>query len=202
VTRARGEKVSNEKAKATGYTRYPVSSLTIYNGSTVLHYVVGGAGIILAYETLLAGVIVGALYMTFAGFQMYVLMPLLVCPNCVYYRLENALCVTGLNLISRRIAKPGDLKDFVKRGQGLLCHNNLYLAALIIPIVAIVPGLIMNFSFLVLGLWLGVVALMLFRFFVVFKKVACIHCRAKNECPNAISMGIGVKKATEAAGQG
>lgn len=41
---------------------------------------------------------------------------------------------------------------------------------------------------------LGVIALLLFRFFVVFTKVACIHCRAKNECPNAQAMGIGVKQ--------
>ncbi len=39
----------------------------------------------------------------------------------------------------------------------------------------------------------GVIALLPFRFFVVFTKVACIHCRAKNECPNAQAMGIGVK---------
>ena len=177
------------------YTRYPLSGLLIYNGVTFLHYVVGGTGIILAYEASLAGVIVGALYMVFAFAQMYLVMPLVVCPNCVYYGLESSRCVSGLNLVSRKIAKEGDLKDFYKRGQGILCHNNLYLASFAFPIVAILPGLTIDFSYLVLGLLLGVVALLAFRFFVLFKRVACVHCRAKNECPNAQSMGIGDKSA-------
>ena len=185
--------MSAEKAKAKVYTRYPVSSILIYDGTTVLHYAMGGVGIILGYESSMAGTLAGILYMAFAFVQMYVIMPLAVCPNCVYYRLENSRCVSGQNLISRKIAKEGDLKDFRKRGQGMFCHNNLYLAALAIPIIVMVPALIMNFSFLVLGLWLGVIALLLFRFFVVFTKVACIHCRAKNECPNAQAMGIGVR---------
>jgi hypothetical protein len=29
-----------------------------------------------------------------------------------------------------------------------------------------------------------------FRVFVIFKKVACVHCMAKKRCPNAIAMGL------------
>ncbi len=37
---------------------------------------------------------------------------------------------------------------------------------------------------------LGGLGLMLFRVFVIFKKVACVHCMAKKRCPNAIAMGL------------
>jgi hypothetical protein len=163
--------------------------LLIYNGSTVLHYLVGGAGIMLGYGSPV-GYIVGGLYLAFAFIQMYVIMPLVVCPNCVYYRLKDSLCVSGLNVVSRRIAKEGDLKDFANRGEGILCHNNLYMAALFIPIVAMIPALVMNFSYLLLLMFLALIALLLFRIAVVFPKVACVHCRAKRECPNAQAMGL------------
>jgi hypothetical protein len=96
-----------------------------------------------------------------------------------------------LNLISRKIAQEGKSEDFVKRAQGLLCHNNLYMVALFLPIAAMLPALIFNFSLALLGLFLAVVGLLLFRFFVIFARVACVHCQAKNMCPNARSMGLG-----------
>jgi hypothetical protein len=65
------------------------------------------------------------------------------------------------------------------------------MAAKLIPIIAMIPALILNFSILLLALFLSVVGLMLLRVFVVFPKIACVHCRAKNMCPNAIAMGIG-----------
>jgi|GEM_PF-2498238 len=38
------------KAKAEVYTRYPISSVLIYNGTTILHYLFGGIGITLGYN--------------------------------------------------------------------------------------------------------------------------------------------------------
>jgi hypothetical protein len=32
--------------------------------------------------------------------------------------------------------------------------------------------------------------LLLFRFFVIFPKIACLHCRAKAVCPQAGAMGV------------
>jgi hypothetical protein len=64
------------------------------------------------------------------------------------------------------------------------------MAAKIIPIIAMIPALILNFSVLLLTLFLSVVGLMLLRVFVVFPKIACVHCRAMNVCPNAKAMGI------------
>jgi hypothetical protein len=122
---------------------------------------------------------------------MYVHMPLKVCPNCVYYRLKNSLCISGLNVVSRKMAKEGKVEDLRSRARGLLCPNNLYIASLAIPIIAIILALLLNFSFAVLAILLAVVALLLFRFFVIFPKIACVRCRAKNVCPQAQSMGLG-----------
>lgn len=171
------------------YTRYPTSSILIYNGTTVLHFLLGGIGIILGYNSLI-GYILGPMYLAFAFAEMYILMPLKVCPNCVYYKLDNSICISGLNVVSRKVAKEGNVKDFPNRAKGIFCSNNLYIASLVIPIIAMIPALILNFSFLVLTILLVVVGLLLFRFFVVFTKIACVHCRAKNVCPQAQSMGL------------
>jgi hypothetical protein len=167
-----------------------VSSLVIYNGATALHYVLGGFGIMLGYNFSWAAYLLGILYLVFAFAQMYVLMPFMVCRNCVYTKWEDALCISGMNVVAKRIAREGDVKDFGARGEGLLCHNNLYMAAKILPIVAMIPALILNFSLTLLAIFLAVVGLLAFRMFVVFPKVACGHCRAKNICPNAEAMGL------------
>ena len=171
------------------YTRYPLSSILTYNGTTVLHYLLGGIGIILGYDSWI-GYLIGSLYLVFSFGEMYVHMPLKVCPNCVYYKLENSICISGLNIVSRKITKEGNVKDFPNRAKGLFCPNILYIAALVIPIIAMIPALVLNFSFIVLAILLVVVGLFLFRFFVIFTKIACVHCRAKNICPQAKSMGL------------
>jgi hypothetical protein len=172
------------------YTRFPLSSVLIYNGTTVVHYVLGGIGIILGYGSW-TGYLLGSLYLAFSFLEMYVHMPLTVCCNCVYYKLENSLCISGLNLVSRKIAKEGSVKAFPNRARGPLCPNNLYIASLAIPILAIIPALILNFSLTVLVILLIIVGLLIFRFFVIFTRIACVHCRAQNICPQAKSMGFG-----------
>jgi len=180
-----------QRKKAKLYQRYPAASILTYNGSTVLHFVLGGIGIALGYSfAAWAGYVFGALYLALALAEMYVLMPLVVCPNCVYYRMREAVCIAGTNVISRKIAKAGDARDFPKRAQGVLCPNNLYLASLIVPLIAMLPALVVNFSFLLLGVFLAVLGLLVFRFFVIFPKIACLHCHAKFKCPQAGAMGI------------
>ena len=171
------------------YTRYPFTSVLLYNGTTVLHFSLGGAGLIIGYASPI-GVVLGVIYLLFAFMEMYLLMPLKVCPNCPYYRLNNSLCISGMNLVSRKLTKEGNVKDFPLRARGLFCPNNLYIASLAIPIVALIPALIINFSWVVLVIFLALIGLLVFRFFVLFTKVACIHCRAKNVCPNAQAMGL------------
>jgi len=171
------------------YTKYPISSVLIYNGTTVAHYLLGGIGIILGYGSWI-GYSLGSLYLAFAFIEMYVHMPLKVCCNCVYFKLDNSLCISGLNLVSRRVAKEGSVKAFSNRAKGPFCPNNLYIASLVIPILVIIPALIIDFSLPVLVILLILVGLLLFRFFVIFPKIACIHCRTQNICPQAQSMGI------------
>ncbi|UCH88613.1 MAG: hypothetical protein JSV49_10220 [Thermoplasmata archaeon] len=181
------------KPKPELYTRYPTKNIVIYNGTTILHYLFGSFGLMLGYNFLwdgLGGFLFSFIYLIFAFMQMYIIMPLTVCPNCVYYRLKDGLCTSGLNRFSRKIAKEGNLKDFAKRAGSPFCHNKLYMASLFIPILAIIPTLIINFSVILLIVFLTVLGLLLFRFFVVFQKTACVHCRAKNMCPNAKAMGL------------
>jgi hypothetical protein len=182
---------SEKMEKAKLHTRYPWFSVLIYNGTTLLHFLMGGIGIALGYNfASWIGYGVGSFYFVFSFVEMYVLMPLTVCPNCVYYKIQDSLCISGLNLLSKRIAKSGDPKDFPKRAQGLFCNNHLYMVALIAPIIGIIPALILNFSFLLLAIFLILVGLLLFRFFVIFPKIACLHCRAKVVCPQAEAMGV------------
>ena len=117
-------------------------------------------------------------------------MPLTVCPNCVYYRMKDSRCVSGLNIISRKLAKEGNPDDFPKRAEGFFCYNNIYMATLFFPIVASVPALIFNFSLFLLTAFLLVLGLLIFRFFVIFPKIACLHCNAKFTCPIGEKIGV------------
>jgi hypothetical protein len=180
-----------KEKKAEVYERYPSSSVLVYNGTTILHFLAGGFGIWLAYgQSSWTGYTFGLLYLLLALAEMYVLMPLAVCPNCVYYRMRGSLCISGMNVFSRKIARAGRARDFSKRAEGIFCPNNLYLASLVVPIVAVIPPLIAGFSALLLALLLFLLALLAFRFFVIFPKIACLHCKAKHVCPQAGAMGV------------
>jgi hypothetical protein len=173
------------------YQRYPAANILIYNGSTVLHFALGSIGIIVGYALWgWLGYLLGITYLIFALGEMYLVMPLAVCPNCVYYRLDGGLCISGLNVVSRKLAPAGKAADFPRRAQGLLCPNNMYIAALVIPIVALIPALIWNFSGYVLAILGALLSLLAFRFLVIFPKLACVHCQAKFKCPQASMMGV------------
>ncbi|MFX1233117.1 MAG: hypothetical protein ACFFBY_01050 [Promethearchaeota archaeon] len=183
-------KVKESKPKAKLYQKYPIYRVLIYEASTILHYLIGGIGLIIGYTFLWLGYLIGSIYIIFAFLQMYILMPLTVCPNCVYYRMENSCCVSGLNKISRVLAKEGNPEDFPKRAKGLLCYNNIYMATLFFPIIALIPALILNFSLVLLIMFLIVLGLLVFRFFVIFPKIACLHCQAKYTCPIGEKIGV------------
>ena len=172
------------------YRRYPISSLLIYNGVTLAHFTLGAAGIVIGYGYGALAWVLAACYYAFALVEMYVAMPFKVCPSCVYYRMDDSLCVSGLNVIARSVADKRPVSDFPRRAKGLLCHNNMYMGALFAPLIAMLPALVINFSLLLLSLFLAVLALLLLRFFVIFTRVACVHCYARNQCPNASKMGL------------
>lgn len=184
---------SNQDTGPKVFRKYPYEYVLIYNGTTILHFLFGGLGIIIGYSFIKPSWIsylLGFIYLIFAFTQMYLIMPLTVCPNCVYYKMKDSLCTSGLNVVSKKIAKPGVIKHFGDRAKGYLSHNKLYMGALFIPIIVMIPALILNFSILLLLLFLLVLGLLMFRFFVVFQKTACVHCSAKYRCPNAKAMKL------------
>lgn len=172
------------------YRRYPLSSLLIYNGVTLVHFTLGAAGIVIGYDRHRAAWALAAIYLVFALVEMYVVMPLKICPSCVYHRMDGSLCVSGMSAVSRRFAAERPASEFPSRAEGLLCHNNMYMASLFAPLLAMLPALFMNFSLTLLLIFVTVLVLLLFRFFVIFPKIACVNCYAKNKCPNAINMGL------------
>ncbi len=182
--------LSDNMKKYNNYKKYPISSVLLYDGVTIIHFLLGSFGIIFGYGFTWYGYSLGIGYIIFAFIEMFILMPVMVCPNCVYYSLDDSRCVSGLNILSKRIAKKGQIKDFYKRSQGLFCHNNLYMAGLIAPLVLMLPVLIINFSVSLAIIFLIIVSLFAFRIFIIFMKVACVNCCAKNICQNAKAMGI------------
>ena len=100
------------------YKRYPLTNIAVYNGVTLAHYGLGGAGIIVGYARWpLLGWVAGLVYLVFALAQMYVVMPLVVCPSCAYRRIEGARCVSAMNLVSARIAPVAPPEDFALRAR-------------------------------------------------------------------------------------
>jgi len=180
----------DSKPKAELYKKYSFLRVFIYEFSTILHYLIGGLALIVGYSFLMLGYLIGLIYIIFAFLQMYILMPLTVCPNCVYYRMEDSRCVSGLNKISRKLAKEGNPEDFPNRAEGIFCYNNIYMVVLFFPIVASIPALIFNFSIYLLITFLIVLGLLIFRFFVIFPKIACLHCNAKFTCPIGEKIGV------------
>jgi hypothetical protein len=173
------------------YRSYPRWSVALYNGATLLHFGLGAAGLAVAYDRWpKLGWALAAAYLAVALGQMYVMMPLVVCPSCVYRTMTAARCVSAMNIVSARLRRIGSPADFALRARSVFCHNNLYLGSLITPIPLIVVALIINFSLAALVLGLAVASLLAFRYFVVFRKMACPHCAAKGRCPNARAMGI------------
>jgi hypothetical protein len=174
------------------YRSYPMRSVALYNGVTLLHFALGAAGIALAYDRWPTfDWVVAAIYLVFAVGQMYVMMPLVVCPSCVYRTMSGARCVAAMNIVSARMRRIAPPADFARRAEGVFCHNDLYIGSLIAPIPLILVGLIVNFSPVALVTALAVAGLLAFRYFVIFRRTACPHCAAKGRCPNAKAMGIG-----------
>jgi hypothetical protein len=174
------------------HSRYPASSVVLYNGTTVVHFGLATAGLVVVFSRWpLVGWLLGGVYCVFAFAQMYLVMPLAVCPHCAYRTMSAARCVSGLNLLSGRFSRVRSPEEFGRRGEGALCHNNLYMAALVAPLALVLAGLLFNYSLAGLVVLLVLAGMMAFRYFILFKRIACPHCAARGRCPNAKAMGIG-----------
>jgi hypothetical protein len=178
-------------AKAELYNRYPVTSVLIYNGTTILHFALGG--LLLQQLDLLRahlGAVVALLYVVLSLIDMYIVMPLAVCRNCVYPRIENGRCISGLSVIVARLLKKRNASDFQKRAIGLFCPNNFYIASLVFPVLCGIPLLVLKFSGMLLLLETALILLLITRFFSIIPVMACLHCRSKFVCPQAGQMGV------------
>jgi len=155
------------------------------NALTLGHYVVGCAAVLAAYRSYpVLGWPIGLAYLVFAVVQFYVLMPVIVCPGCVYRTMRAARCASGLNLISARLSPratpPG---GFEERNKGALCQDSLCLWSWILPVPLAVPGLILSFSWPALALTATVAVLATVRLVFVERLAVCPHCLARRWCP-------------------
>jgi hypothetical protein len=177
--------------KAELYNRYPISSVLIYNSATIIHFFIGG--LIIGYsKTILnnLGIYLGLLYFSLSFINMYVIMPFQVCKNCVYYKIGDSLCISGLNRLSKKLFKTAPIENLSKRAEGLLCPNNSYIASLVFPMLCGIPLLIHKFNTALFLLEMFLFALFIIRFFYIIPKLACVHCRSKFVCPQAGQMGV------------
>jgi hypothetical protein len=173
------------------YRRYPWSSVATYHAVTLLHFGLGAVGMVIAYDRWPAlGWALAIVYAVVAFGQMYVMMPLAICPACPYRTMSGSRCVMAMNIVSARLRRPRPPADFARRAEGVLCHNNLYLGSLVAPVALLAIGIIVNFSLPTLVVLVSVVVLLAIRVVVVFRRLACPHCAAKGRCPNAKAMGL------------
>jgi hypothetical protein len=173
--------------KQTPYRRYPLWRVALTNGLTLIHYIAGAGAIVLAYPSLpIVAWPVGLAYFVYAVVQLYVLMPLVVCPGCVYSGIDGGRCPSGLSVISARFFRdPAQRAAFDARTQGALCQSNLCLVSLVAPVPLAVPGLIVSFSWPGLALTVAVAALVTARLAGAYRRVVCAHCLARRWCPVA-----------------
>jgi hypothetical protein len=173
--------------KLRSFRRYPLWTVLLTNGLTCVHYVVGASAIVFAYQNHpVIGWPISVAYFVFAMVQLYVLMPLVVCPGCVYRTIQGGRCPSGLNWISARLLRaPAQSAGFETRSQGALCQSTLCLWSLVVPLPIALPGLVIAFSWTAFALSLAVCMLTAVRLAGVFRLVVCPHCLARRWCPVA-----------------
>jgi len=178
-----------EAPSSGSFRRYPLWRVLGLNGLTLLQYAVGCAAIALSYRSYgIVGWPIAAAYLVYAVVQLYVLMPLVVCPACVYSSISDGRCASGLNVISARLSRsPVSRAGFAERAHGALCQSSLCLLSLVLPLPLAVPGLAISFSWTGLALTLAVGALAGARLAYIVPRAVCSRCLAYRWCPAARS---------------
>jgi hypothetical protein len=164
--------------------RFPLWQVGALNGLTAAQYLVGCAAIVLAYRRFpIVGLPVGLAYLVFAVAQHYVLMPLTVCPGCVYRAVRDGRCPSGLNVVSALLCEgSATAGEFQQRTRGALCSSWLAQASWLAPLPLVVPGLVLFFSATAALLAALVAVLALVRRLVV-RTAVCPRCLARRWCP-------------------
>ncbi len=169
------------------FRRYSLWRVLCLNALTLGHYLVGCAAILIAYRSYpILGWPLGVAYLVFSVVQLYVLMPLVVCPGCVYRTVRDGRCASGLNLVSNRLCPPSPrAAEFEERTHGALCQSSLCLWSWILPVPLALPALAVSFTWSALALTATVAVLAVVRLAVVERLVVCSHCLAHRWCPVA-----------------
>ena len=166
------------------FRRFALWRVLSLDGLAVLHYTAGCLAILAAYRghPVLAWPL-GLTYLVFATVQLFVLMPLVVCPGCVYRTIRDGRCPSGLNLISARLCPPSpNALEFRERSHGALCQSKLTWWSWIAPLPLALPGLALSFSWTAAAPTALVVALIAIRR-LASRRAVCPHCLAHRWCP-------------------
>lgn len=163
----------------TVFRKYPLRIVVLVNAATIIAIILGTAGIMVGFRDW-PGLAFGlaTLYFAFAVLHTYLIMPIAVCPACVY-RLG---CRGGIRPAGpgekphRAVAPVAPLGPDTPR---YACGRN------------VLAALFLAFGWVLLGLLAASVALLAFRMFVLFPRIVCAHCTARPDCPNAGGMGAG-----------
>lgn len=175
-----------ERRSVASVRRYPLWSVIGLNLLTAVHFAVGCGAIILAWHTVpLVAWPVGIAYLVFAAVQAFVLMPLVVCPGCVYRTVAGARCPSGLNLVSARLGPPaGDTAEFRRRSSGPLCQTSLSLCSWGFPPLMALAGLAVHLSWPAAVLAAALAASLALRV-LLGRASGCTHCLSRRWCPVA-----------------
>ncbi|MBU1026572.1 MAG: hypothetical protein KKA31_02460 [Candidatus Margulisbacteria bacterium] len=161
----------NNQQQFKGYECYPLWSVLLDN---LISYSVYAAGIYLLFlvHPVAAGIFfIYALYLEWSIYKEG-------CIHCYYY---GRICHSGKGALAKLFFKQGSAKAFTERTVGLKDFIPQLLGS-VIPIAAGIYLLIINFSWIILGLTLWPVIIWFLGNPIVFGKLACPHCRQAEIC--------------------
>ena len=167
------------------WRHYPLWRVICRNGLTLGHYCLGCAVILVAYRAYpIVGWPVGLSYVAFAVAQRYLLMPLVVCPDCVYQSLAAARRASGLKTtparLGPRLVPPAGSTE---RTSGALSRSSLNVWSLLLPVPLAAPGLALSPSTLALCLTASAAVLTVTHLTLSARVGQCSHCPARGWCP-------------------
>jgi hypothetical protein len=177
---------SDHRPAVSLFRRYPVWRVIALDVFTVAHFALGCAAILIAWrwQPIVAWP-VGLAYLVFATVQSFVLMPLVVCPGCVYRAVSGGRCPTGLNLLSARLCPPvTDTAEFRRRTCGPLCQTSLSLCSWVFPLPVALAGVALHLSWPAAVLTAALVASLPLRV-VIGRAAVCPRCLSRRWCPAA-----------------
>ncbi|MBN1799138.1 MAG: hypothetical protein JW822_11205 [Spirochaetales bacterium] len=136
----------------------------------------------MGYDFLWFRYLFGLFYLLFAFVHAYIILPLVICPHCPYFTLENARCMSGLNIISVMITTKGTGKNFKTRAKGFSSYDSFFWFSMVLPFPLVLPAFIINFSIQLVIACVLLSASLAFRLFYIIPNISCAHCKAKTKC--------------------